>query len=40
MALKLKPKTVLYAIIPAEAGIQLLKSIGQQADSGCQLSLA
>jgi hypothetical protein len=36
----LKEKTSDYVVIPAKAGIQGLKIIGRQADSGCQLSLA
>jgi hypothetical protein len=34
-----KKKTADYVVIPANAGIQGLKSIGRQADSGCPLSL-
>jgi len=32
-------KTSHYVVIPAKAGIQGLKDIGRQADSGCQLAL-
>ena len=36
----LKEKASDYVVIPAKAGIQSLKNIGRQADSGCQLALA
>jgi len=36
----LKEKITDDVVIPAKAGIQGLKNIGRQADSGCQLSLA
>jgi len=36
----LRKKITDVVVIPAKAGIQGLKNIGRQADSGCQLSLA
>jgi hypothetical protein len=36
----LNEKTSDYVVIPAKAGIQGLKIIGRQADSGCRLSPA
>jgi len=35
----LKEKSPDYFVIPAKAGIQGLKIIGRQAESGCQLAL-